>query len=64
MVRLEKKIQQLRDACVREKAIYEFAEKVKYMAENKWIYDLCEDKDCEDFVKDIYEIAKQLTEEN
>lgn len=48
---------------IRAKAIDEFAEKVKFMAENKWIYDLCEDMDCEAFKADIEVIAEQLKEE-
>ena len=50
------------EAEIRAKAIDEFAEKIKFMAENKWIYDLCEDKDCKDFNNDIDKIAEQLKE--
>ena len=41
-------------------AIDRFAEEVKWLAENKWIYDLCKDKDCIEFAKSIDEIAEQL----
>lgn len=47
---------------IRAKAIDEFAEKIKFMAENKWIYDLCENMDCEAFKADIEVIAEQLKE--
>ncbi len=51
---------ELHDKEIRAKAIEEFVAKIKYKAENKWVYDLCEDDDNQYFMDEINEIATEL----